>query len=169
MSRMIRSSNLSKHSRQLPPRRDSKNKQSVEGIGSPNQLGIYTVVAITLYVTLRRWPDHWTITKLCGAFILIPSEALWIAARLHLGASFSGKAEARALITDGIYTHIQNPIYLFSLLTLAGFFLFMDWKWAFLTLPPVIGLQTLRVRRERVVLTAAFGDAYTTYRQKTWF
>ena len=152
------------------PGKDSEAGQSVEVIRSPKkQWGIYPVVAITLYVIFRRWPDHWTMTRLCGICILLPSEALWIAARLQLGASFSGKAEARALITEGLYARIQNPIYLFSLLTLAGFFLFMDWKWAFLTIPPVIGLQILRVRRERGVLTAAFGDAYTTYRQKTWF
>ena len=91
------------------------------------------------------------------------------AARYQLGRSFSIKAEARELVTRGVYSKIRNPIYVFGVVMVSGIVLVLHRPMLWLLLPVIIPLQTLRARREAAVLEAAFGDAYREYRRKTWF
>ena len=50
--------------------------------------------------------------------------ALWLVARLQLGAAFSVRPEARQLVETGLYSRLRHPIYVFGtaafLLVLAG-------------------------------------------------
>ncbi len=92
----------------------------------------------------------------------------WIAARLQLGTSFSVTAQARRLVTNGLYARLRNPIYLFGgLAYLGGMIALQSWPLlaAWLALIPV---QLLRIRKEEKVLEAAFGQAYLDYRARTW-
>ena len=94
---------------------------------------------------------------------------LWIAARLQLGRSFSVTAQARQLVTHGLYSRIRNPIYFFGGLANLGCVLALQvWPLlvAYLALTP---LQIVRVRREEKVLAQAFGAEYQEYRKRTWF
>jgi len=92
-----------------------------------------------------------------------------IASRYTLGRSFSIKAKATALVTNGIYSRIRNPIYVSGVIFLCGIAI-MIWKLyilAFLVI--IIPMQIVRARREAAVLEARFGDDYRAYRQRTWF
>ena len=94
---------------------------------------------------------------------------MWTIARFQLGASFAVRAEARELVTHGLYARIRNPIYLFGSWVLAGAMLLFGkpvWLLVFVALIPV---QIWRARKESAVLDAAFGEQYRKYRAGTWF
>ena len=90
-------------------------------------------------------------------------------ARFQLGASFTVKAEARQLVTRGLYSKIRNPIYVFGSMVIAGGILVFGkplWLLIFVLLTP---LQIWRTGKESAVLEAAFAEEYRKYRAGTWF
>jgi protein-S-isoprenylcysteine O-methyltransferase Ste14 len=95
--------------------------------------------------------------------------ALWFVARWQLGEAFSVTAQAHQLVTQGLYSKIRHPIYVFG--TLAFLFVVLALQgWPALTIwAIVILIQVVRVRREERVLAQAFGAEYTAYRSRTWF
>jgi protein-S-isoprenylcysteine O-methyltransferase Ste14 len=125
-------------------------------------LGISSVVLV-----FRDKP--WNATRILGIIVLIPSSALWALARLQLGRSFAVRAQARELVTHGLYSRIRNPIYLFGSLGILGIILYAGhprFLWVFVLLVP---LQLFRIRREEKVLQEKFGEAYLEYKKRTWF
>ena len=48
-----------------------------------------------------------------GAGVGLPSFILMVISRRQLGASFAIMPEAKSLVTTGLYSHIQHPMYLF--------------------------------------------------------
>jgi protein-S-isoprenylcysteine O-methyltransferase Ste14 len=132
------------------------------------------VVLIGLSVSLSLWwvwvdDCIWATHHTSGLAIIAPSFALWAVARHQLGASFTGRAEARALVTHGLYAKIRNPIYTFGALLDVGLLLFLGQPWFIIPILILTVIQILRARKEARVLDAAFGDAYRAYRAKTWF
>jgi protein-S-isoprenylcysteine O-methyltransferase Ste14 len=111
----------------------------------------------------------WTASRLIGLALAIASFGLWFAARIQLGRSFAVRAQAKELVTHGLYSKIRNPIYLFGSLFLAGMCLLLDKPIALLLLLVLAPLQAMRARKEARVLEEKFGDAYRQYRAQTWF
>jgi protein-S-isoprenylcysteine O-methyltransferase Ste14 len=72
-----------------------------------------------------------------------------------------------ALVSDGIYRHLRNPMYVGATLLLAGFAMLFASDW---TLVTTIGFALVVhfgvVRREERYLAAKFGDAYRGYKTK---
>jgi protein-S-isoprenylcysteine O-methyltransferase Ste14 len=94
----------------------------------------------------------------------------WLIARLQIREFFTPRAEARGLVTTGIYSKIRNPIYFFGTVIFLGIVLYASVPWWGLLLVLLITLmQFFRARNEARVLEAKFGDAYRQYRAKTWF
>jgi len=94
---------------------------------------------------------------------------LWLVARWQLGNAFSVTAQAHQLVTQGLYSKIRHPIYVFG--TLAFLFVVLALQgWSALIIWVVVLLiQVVRLRREERVLAETFGAEYTTYRSRTWF
>jgi len=115
--------------------------------------------------------DHgvWRARHTMGFLVSFPASILWALARTQLGASFSRRAEARRLVTHGLYARIRNPMYLFSELATLGLIIFAGWWWLLLLFVVTIPMQVWRARNEARVLEATFGDEYRTYRKRTWF
>src|SRR5882672_5225132 len=86
-----------------------------------------------------------------------------IRARYMLGRSVSLTPKATALVTEGIYSRIRNPIYVSSIPFIAGVFLMVRKPYPWIVLLIVIPMQIIRARREARVLEATFGDAYREY------
>ena len=127
-------------------------------------LSLYLLLAV---VTVLHWHNnvhHWI-----GAAVSVPAFVLWMLARHQLGDSFAVRAEARKLVTHGIYSKIRNPIYLFGGLAFLGQFLAMGWYLGIAVLVIINLGQYFRIRREEQVLEAAFGNEYRAYKDKTWF
>ena len=107
--------------------------------------------------------------RLLGLCLGLAGLAGIILARYTLGRSFSVTPKATALVTNGIYSRIRNPIYVSGLFCVTGASLMLRQRYLWIVLLLVIPMQILRARREARVLEAAFGDAHRQYRRRTWF
>jgi len=114
-------------------------------------------------------PMAWNALSVAGLCLLIVGFILWTIARFQLGASFAVKAEARQLVTRGLYSKIRNPIYVFGSWVLAGGILVFGKPVLLLIFLLVIPLQIWRAGKESAVLESAFGEEYRKYRAGTWF
>jgi protein-S-isoprenylcysteine O-methyltransferase Ste14 len=110
-----------------------------------------------------------TAMRAVGLGLLVAGCAGWAAARIQLGKSFSVRAKATELVTQGIYSKIRNPVYVFGTVIIVGALLWMRRPTWLLVLLVIVPLQVMRARKEAQVLEAKFGDAYRAYRGKTWF
>ena len=117
----------------------------------------------------QRPPAEWNAVPILGMTLIVAGFVLWTIARFQLGASFAVKAEARQLVTRGLYSKIRNPIYAFGSWVIAGAILVLGkpiWLLIFVILIP---LQIWRAKKESAVLEAAFGEEYRKYKAGTWF
>ena len=121
------------------------------------------------FLLWQRPPAAWTARPIAGLCLLIAGFVLWTIARFQLGASFAAKAEARLLVTRGLYSKIRNPIYVFGSFIVAGAILLFGKPIWWLIFVLLIPLQLWRARKESTVLEAAFGDEYRRYKAGTWF
>lgn len=129
----------------------------------------FDVAATLVLVALAVRYGPRTVWFYAGLGLTAAAMPFWILARLQLGRSFSVTAQARQLVTHGLYTKLRNPIYLFGGLAYFGALVALQVWWlvvAWLVLTPI---QVLRVRREEKVLAEAFGPEYEAWRAKTWF
>ena len=78
-------------------------------------------------------------------------------------------AQAKQLVTHGLYSRIRNPIYVFGSTFIAGLILLLGRPVWLLVFAVIIPLQLWRAGKESQVLETEFGEAYRTYRVKTWF
>ncbi|HVI09014.1 MAG TPA: isoprenylcysteine carboxylmethyltransferase family protein [Candidatus Binatia bacterium] len=126
------------------------------------------VVAIVLWIMFFR-TGPWNIERIAGTVLFIVGTAGIATARYHLGRSFSVTAQARYLVTTGIYSKIRNPIYVFGTVALVGFALVWNHPESWIFVAAITVIQMVRAHSEAKVLEDAFGDAYREYRRQTWF
>lgn len=101
--------------------------------------------------------------------ISLACAVLWFIARWQLGEAFSVTAQARQLVTQGLYSKIRHPIYVFGTLAFLFVVLALQGWPAFIIWVVVILIQVARLRREEQILAQTFGAEYTAYRSRTWF
>jgi protein-S-isoprenylcysteine O-methyltransferase Ste14 len=116
---------------------------------------------------LYEWQHN--IRYFLGLGIALVSFVLWMVARTQLGASFSVRPQATALVTRGLYSKIRHPIYLFAGLSFAGLFIAWGRPVALVYFVVSLPVQLVRVKKEEAVLEAAFGEEYRRYKATTWF
>jgi len=104
-----------------------------------------------------------------GLALSFASALFWFAARWQLGASFSVQAEARQLVTSGLYSKFRHPVYVFSTAAWVGVLVALLGVQGVVIGLIVVVVQILRARREDRVLAQAFGSEYVAYRASTWF
>lgn len=135
---------------------------------TPAFVVVLVAVILALWLTVIDrgvWQTHHTV----GVALLVPALLLWVAARYQLGDAFTTRAEARRLVTHGVYARIRHPIYVAAELLSAGLFIFIGHPMLLLIALVTIPLQVRRARREDRVLEDAFGDRYREYRRRSWF
>jgi protein-S-isoprenylcysteine O-methyltransferase Ste14 len=125
--------------------------------------------AVLILAVIVFFPGDWNAYRWAGLIIGAPGAIFLIAARYELGRSFSVSAQARELVTGGVYSKIRNPIYVFGAMLILGFILALQKPVLLVILVVVIPVQVVRARKEAKVLEARFGDDYREYRKKTWF
>ncbi|HSB74017.1 MAG TPA: isoprenylcysteine carboxylmethyltransferase family protein [Terriglobales bacterium] len=127
------------------------------------------VVAVAAgYVGWDKAPAAWTPLRIIGLCLAALGFALWTLARFQLGNSLAVTAQARQLVTRGLYARIRNPIYVFGSLFIVGFILLLARPLWLLIFLAVIPLQVWRARKEARVLEGKFGEEYRAYRARTW-
>lgn len=124
------------------------------------------VLLVAAFVLMQGQP--WTAMRVAGVALMVPGFVLWGIAHVELGDSFSVRAEARQLVTRGLYSRFRSPIYLFGGIGIAGFILAIERPWFLLLFLVMIPLQIVRSRREARVLEEKFGDEYREYARHTW-
>jgi protein-S-isoprenylcysteine O-methyltransferase Ste14 len=131
---------------------------------------ILAMCSFAIYLVYLARNGPWTPKHIAGAVLIAAGYVGWLIARLQIREFFTPRAEARGLVTTGIYSRIRNPIYFFGTVIFLGIVLYESAPWWGLLLVLLITLmQFLRARNEARVLEAKFGDAYRQYRAKTWF
>jgi protein-S-isoprenylcysteine O-methyltransferase Ste14 len=98
--------------------------------------------------------------------LILSGNAFAIAVLLRLGRSFSVMAEARGLVTGGIYRHIRHPLYLAEEIAAIGCAMQFFSLWAVLLILVQFGFQLRRMANEERVLERRFPE-YAHYRQTT--
>ena len=94
---------------------------------------------------------------------------LWFVTRWQLGDAFSVTAQARHLVTNGLYSKLRHPIYIFGTLAFLLVVLALQGWSALIIWVIVILIQVARLRREERALAEMFGEEYIAYRSRTWF
>lgn len=124
--------------------------------------------AAAAYVGWQHAPANWTPLRMFGLCLASVAFVLWTVARFQLGKSFAVTAQAKQLVTRGLYAKLRNPIYVFGSLFIAGYILFLTRPRWLLIFAAVVPLQIWRARKEARVLEAKFGEQYRAYRAGTW-
>jgi protein-S-isoprenylcysteine O-methyltransferase Ste14 len=132
----------------------------------PNFLGI-------LLGALAGWLWPWLIAPRgyvlpAGALLTLAGVALCVsmgrAFKRH-GTSPDVRHETTAIVTSGPFRYSRNPIYLAFTLVQAGLALIFNNAWILLTtLPAVLVVHHVVVRREEAYLEAKFGAEYRAYK-----
>ena len=112
---------------------------------------------------------RWSPQFVAGMAIAAAGFALWMVARRQLGSSFSPRAQAKALVTTGLYAKLSNPIYLFGQVAYLGLAIAWGNLAGFVWVALTCVAQFLRIRKERAILEQAFGEQYRAYLAGTWF
>jgi len=133
-------------------------------------------IALTLVVGLalasfgfKFSPASWGPIQIFGVCLMVVGFVLWTVARFQLGNSLTVSAQAKQLVTRGLYSRIRNPIYVFGSTLIAGLVLFLGHPVWLLVFAALIPLQLWRARKESQILETDFGEQYRTYRASTWF
>lgn len=106
---------------------------------------------------------------MAGGVLIAIGIPLLILSRVHLGRAFAITPKATELVTSGVYAKVPHPLYAFLDVALIGVVIAPRLPWLVLAWLALVGAHTLAARREAMVLEAAFGDAYRTYRARTWW
>ena len=145
-------------------------------VSLPEQMKVRINIALTLIVGLalglfayKNLPAKWTPLQTIGLLLMAVGFILWTLARFQLGNSLTVSAQAKQLVTHGLYSRVRNPIYVFGSTLIAGLILLMGRPVWLLVFAVIIPLQLWRAGKESQVLETEFGEAYRTYRASTWF
>ncbi len=103
-------------------------------------------------------------TALCLlCFFLVAALRTWAAAYLRPEVIHSKKLESDALVADGPFRHVRNPLYLGTVLLGAGFGLLYSVA-GFAVIVGSLALLSLRlILREEAELTQSQGESYRAY------
>jgi protein-S-isoprenylcysteine O-methyltransferase Ste14 len=131
---------------------------------------VIPLIVLLLYLLVPGLKEQpWTALRIGGAILAAIAYSMVITARVQLGKSFSVRAEAKELVTHGLYARIRNPMYVSVDLMVFGLILALHLYWVFVIFAVFVVFQARQARREAKVLQGRFGQAYLDYRKQTWF
>ena len=83
------------------------------------------------------------------------------------GTNVNPSLPTTRLVTDGVFGHTRNPLYVGISVALCGIALIFDLDWVLLLIvPSSVFLHFAVVRREERYLEQKFGDAYRRYKTR---
>ena len=100
--------------------------------------------------------------------VCLPSCALMIMSRRQLGESFTVAPKAKVLVTTGLYSRIQHPMYLFLDLFILSIIVAIDIRPLIFVWAGLVITQLMESKREESVLSKAFCAEYEAYETRTW-
>jgi protein-S-isoprenylcysteine O-methyltransferase Ste14 len=127
------------------------------------------VTAFLVFAGFVTTHTQWSVIHIIGICMAAVGFVLWMLARVQLGKSFAITAQAKALVTHGLYAKFRHPVYVFAAVAFSGLVVAWNAKWAPLYLLLYSLTQGLRTRKEDAVLEQEFGEEYRRYKASTWF
>jgi protein-S-isoprenylcysteine O-methyltransferase Ste14 len=125
-------------------------------------LGTFLILAVALLPRHELSLPGRTLSTL----LLLGGNALAVLALVQLRGSFSVMAEARRLVTSGLYRWVRHPLYLAEELAVIGVVLQFLSPWVALLLAVQIAFQLRRMHNEERVLSETFPE-YADYKKNT--
>jgi protein-S-isoprenylcysteine O-methyltransferase Ste14 len=101
-----------------------------------------------------------------STLLTLAGNAFAVVVLTQLRSSFSIMAEARELVTSGVYRRVRHPLYLAEEIAAVGVVMQFFSLWTALLLAVQIGFQLRRMRNEELILTEIFPE-YKMYQAKT--
>jgi protein-S-isoprenylcysteine O-methyltransferase Ste14 len=125
-------------------------------------IGTFLIPAVVLFPRRDLSPAAGIVSTL----LILTGNGLAVYVLMQLGRSFSVMAEARRLVTTGVYRIVRHPLYVAEELAVFGMVMqFLSW-WTALLLAVQITFQLRRMRNEETILSETFPE-YSTYKKKT--
>ena len=120
------------------------------------------------FVLTRLFPRHELSpsAEIVSTLLILVGTVAAVFVLSQLGRSFSVMAEARRLVTSGVYRIVRHPLYLAEELAVIGIFMQFVSFWTALLLAAQIAFQLRRMHNEEVILDEIFPE-YAAYRQRT--
>jgi protein-S-isoprenylcysteine O-methyltransferase Ste14 len=144
-------------------------------------VGLWLWIAETLFVALRidirifarnshvpMFDILWL--KIAGLALCITGVVIFIMAMTAFGTGFRVGLAAKdrgGLVTTGVFSVTRNPIYLFSVLLIAGIFLIYGSMFMFSSLLICMLGVHLRILQEEKFLLSHYGEEYKDYMSRT--
>lgn len=98
--------------------------------------------------------------------LLFVGNAFAIVVLIRLRSSFSVMAEARRLVTSGIYRYVRHPLYLAEAIGSIGALMQFLSEWTVLLLAVQMVFQLRRMHNEEIILAETFPE-YAAYKEIT--
>ena len=124
-------------------------------------VGYYLLIATSVNILLF----------ISGLIIFVSFHTARLVCVKKMGQSYSQlitPGKEATLITSGIFSIIRHPLYFFYVFELTGLLLIKFNLIAMVAVVMDIIITLLRIRHEERLLIEKYGNAYITYREKTW-
>ncbi len=133
-------------------------------------LSVGVTAGMTMIVLIGSppsWPSCMIATLAAAISVLLLRSALSAAGDKTLDVAFTSDGPDR-LVTEGIYAHVRNPLYMSYLIYWAGWVaLTRAHPLAIVGFVAFAGIYWLAVRQEEAFLKQRFGDLFLSYRSRT--
>jgi protein-S-isoprenylcysteine O-methyltransferase Ste14 len=125
-------------------------------------IGGFLMVAVVYFPRRELSP----VAAVVSTLLILIGCAFSLYVLTQLGRSFSVMAEARRLVTSGVYHFVRHPLYLAEEIATIGLVLQFLSPWTLLMLAVQIAFQLRRMHNEEVILGATFPE-YAAYKART--
>ena len=125
-------------------------------------VGTFLVYAVVLFPRRELSVEG----EIAATTLILLGTALAVYVLTQLGRSFSVMAEARRLVTSGVYRIVRHPLYVAEEISVIGLVIQFLSCWTLLLLAVHVGFQLRRMRNEEAILLRTFPE-YGVYKQKT--
>ena len=125
-------------------------------------VGTFLVYAVTLFPRRELSVGG----EIAATTLILLGTTLAVYVLTQLGRSFSVMAEARRLVTSGIYRIVRHPLYVAEEIAAVGLVIQFLSYWTLLLLAVHVGFQVRRMQNEEAILIGIFPE-YGAYKGKT--
>jgi protein-S-isoprenylcysteine O-methyltransferase Ste14 len=125
-------------------------------------IGTFLIPAVVLFPRVELSSAAGIVSTL----LILTGNALAVYVLSQLGRSFSVMAEARRLVTTGVYRIVRHPLYVAEELAVFGIVMQFLSVWTALLLAVQIAFQLRRMRNEETILGETFPE-YDAYKSRT--
>jgi protein-S-isoprenylcysteine O-methyltransferase Ste14 len=139
-------------------------------------LGFVAAVVLSWILPLHFLPrDFALVLRILGGLVVVAAVALVLAAERafkSVGTPVRPTEPTREIVTNGVYAHTRNPMYLSMTIGLIGTAFVANSLWFLIAVPvAVFAVIKLAIEREELYLSRKFGEPYRVYktRVRRWF